>query len=335
MGRCGKQDSTMNIAVTPPLTRISITPDNEAHWLSLRTQDLTSTDVAALFGLSPYKTLFELHHEKLDGKVVRIDDNDRMLWGRRLQDAIAFGIAEDQGLEIRPMLEYIRLPDQRIGSSFDYAIEGVRPGSIWARYFDQNGPGILEIKNVDWLAFRKGWTVEDDYVEAPAHIEIQTQHQQLVSGREWSLIGALVGGNRYEILQRAADPQVHAGILAAARQFWSDLKAGIAPPPVMPDDAAAVIAMNQYAAPGKLLDARGNPAVIAAVAEYAAASARAKEAEEAKQVAKADLLLAIGDAEKVLVDGYSVSAGLVGPAMIEAFERKGYRNLRVTKKKVA
>ena len=34
------------------MNRITIAPESEQHWLDLRTQDLTSTDVAALFGLS-------------------------------------------------------------------------------------------------------------------------------------------------------------------------------------------------------------------------------------------------------------------------------------------
>ena len=40
---------------------------SEQEWLDLRKKDITSTDVAALFNLSPYKTEFELYHEKLSG----------------------------------------------------------------------------------------------------------------------------------------------------------------------------------------------------------------------------------------------------------------------------
>jgi putative phage-type endonuclease len=318
----------MNIAVAPPLTRISITPDNEEHWLSLRSHDLTSTDVAALFGLSPYKTPFELWHEKKAAEIVRLQDNPRMAWGRRLESAVAHGIAEDMGWSARPFKDYMRIPEHRIGASFDFMVQD-RAG------VDDSAAAILEIKCVDFLAFRDGWTIDEDFIEAPPHIELQVQHQMLVSGLSRAYIGVLVGGNRIEVIERQADPQVHAGILARAAQFWSDLKAGIAPPPVMPDDAAAVIAMNQYAAPGKLLDARSDPAIKAAIEDYARIKAEARDLNEIAEVRKAELLQLIGDAEKVLVDGYSVSAGLVGPAMIEAFERKGYRNLRVTKKKVA
>ena len=63
------------------MTEVIITRD-EQHWLELRTKDLTSTDIAALFGLSPYKTAFELFHEKRDGQVVKLKPNERMKWGK-------------------------------------------------------------------------------------------------------------------------------------------------------------------------------------------------------------------------------------------------------------
>lgn len=314
------------------MNRQTFHPESDAGWHALRAQDLTSTDAAALFGLSPYKTPFELWHEKKAGQVVQIDQNDRMLWGNRLQDAIAEGIAEDQGLIIRPMREYVRLGGLRVGSSFDFEIEGVLPSSPFAAAFAAAGPGILEVKNVDWLAFRNGWTIEDNFVEAPAHIEIQTQHQQLVAGRSWSLIGALVGGNRYEVIERKADPQVHAGILAKAREFWQSIADNRAPDPVMPEDAEAVIRMHGFAEPGKLYDARKDTALAQMIADYSRLKREAKDLDEIAQVRKAEILQRIGDAEKVLLDGYSVSAGMVGPAEV-AYTRAPYRNFRVTAKK--
>lgn len=318
------------------MNRESFIPDTEADWHAARAADLTSTDAAALFGLSPYKTPFELWHEKKAAEPVEISQNDRMLWGTRLQDAIATGIAEDQGLIVRPMREYVRLTGMRLGSSFDYAIEDVAPGSPFREVFMRHGPGILEVKNVDWLAFRNGWVVEPDYLEAPAHIEIQTQHQQLVSGRRWSIIGALVGGNRYEVIERLADDDVHAGIVAKAAEFWHSIDTNTPPPPVMPDDAEAVIRMHQFAEPGKLYDAkaRGDVEIAALLADYVRIGKEAKDLEEIREVRKAELLQRIGDAEKVLVDGFSVTAGMVGPTSV-SYERKGYRNFRVTPKKPA
>ena len=55
----------------------------EAEWLKLRESDVTSSDVAALFGESPYTTEFELYHRKKNGLALAWEDNDRAKWGRR------------------------------------------------------------------------------------------------------------------------------------------------------------------------------------------------------------------------------------------------------------
>ncbi len=322
------------------MDRTLITPADEAHWHAMRAQDLTSTDVAALFGLSPYKTAFELWHEKRSGEVARVKDNDRMRWGRRLESVVAEGIAEERGWQARPFKEYGRLPELRLGASFDYRVRPNHTGT------DSPDDSILEIKTVDALAFRNGWTIEDDYVEAPAHIELQVQHQMLVSGLRRAYIGVLIGGNRIEILEREADDQVHAGIIAAARKFWDSIEAGTPPAPVMPDDAQAVIRLNQHAEPGKLIDARDNALIAELVQQYDYLGRQAKAISDERDVVKAELLKAIGDAEKVLLDGFSVSAGFTGPSlgtlvtpeMVGTYvgARSGFRNLRVTaKKKVA
>lgn len=322
------------------MQRELITPTDEAHWLQLRTSDLTSTDVAALFGLSPYKTRLQLWDEKRAGQVVRIEENDRMKWGKRLESAVAYGIAADRRWQARPFKEYGRLPELRLGSSFDFRANDRLDAA------DSPDDAILEIKTVDFLAFRNGWTIEDDYVEAPAHIELQVQHQMLVSGLRRAYIGVLIGGNRIEVLEREADDEVHAGIIAAAAQFWTSVDEGIEPTPSMPRDAETIIRRNQFAEPGKLLDARSDERIASLVRQYDGLGRQAKSIEEERAVVKAELLSAIGDAEKVLLDGFSVSAGLVGPSlgtlvtadMVGTYvgARSGFRNLRVTaKKKVA
>ena len=48
------------------------------QWLAERVKDVTSTEVSALYGLNPYKSEFELFHEKRDGQIVQIQQNERM-----------------------------------------------------------------------------------------------------------------------------------------------------------------------------------------------------------------------------------------------------------------
>jgi putative phage-type endonuclease len=310
-----------------------ITPNNESHWLGMRKQDVTSTESAALFGMSPYITHFELWHNKRAGTSGEFKVNERMKWGTRLEAAIAHGIADEQGWEIKPLKDYYRDPDARIGSSFDFVITNL-PG----------GPAHLEIKNVDYLAFRDGWIENDDgSIEAPEHIEVQVQHQMAVSGFSRSFIGAFIAGNRGVVIERTRDEDVIAAIKAKVAEFWRTVDANEEPQPIMPADAEAVIRLNQYARPGKILDASGDANIAALAVAYKAAANAEKNAAEDKEVAKAQLFEAIGDAEKVLLEGYSISAGLQSetpPTLITADMvgqtyggRKGFRRLLVTAKK--
>lgn len=304
------------------MERLIIKPENEAAWHALRAQDITSTESSALFDMSPYATAFELWHRKKEGNVVQIADNERMRWGRRLQDAIAYGIAEDQGWVCEPMSEYIRVVELRMGSSFDF------------RMIDStNRVGVFEIKNVDYMVFRDKWVIEDDgSITAPEHIEIQLQHQLHVSDYEWGAIGVLVAGNTPKVLIRERDREVGAAIEKRVRAFWKSIDDGESAPPTFPADAAFVAKLYGYAEPGKVLDATDDAEIAALCAAYQSAGQREKLAAEDKATAKAKLLMKIGDHERCMVNGFSITAGLVGPSEI-AYTREGYRNFRVTAKK--
>lgn len=309
-----------------------ITTASQEHWLELRKKDVTSTESAALFGMSPYLTHFDLWHRKRTGIVPEFKTNDRMAWGNRLEAAIAYGIAEEQGWEVKPMKEYMRDPDARMGSSFDFVITNL------------GEPVHLEIKNVDYLAFRDGWIEHDDgSIEAPEHIELQVQHQMAVSGFKRSFIGAFIGGNRGEVIERHRDYDVIAAIRAKVANFWRTVDAGLEPDPVMPGDAEVLIRLNQYAQPGKILSADGDDTLAQLIEEYKAAAAAEKNASEDKDVAKAEIFKHIGDAEKVLTGAWTVSAAMQAdtpPTLITADMvgksyggRKGFRNLRINPRK--
>lgn len=302
--------------------------DTEAEWLAMRTQDVTSTVTAALFGLSPYTTMFEVWHSYASGVPLAFTETKRMRWGRRLEDAIATGIGDEYGVTVEPFKVYIRDPDVRIGSSFDYQVTGLVEGwrgedSELRRMFAKHGPGILEIKNtaMDWIDG-----------EAPDHIEIQAQHQLEVAELPWACIGALVRGNDEVLLFRQREHDVGKAIIEQVQAFWQSIADGNAPAPVFPDDAQAVIRRCQFADPGKVIDLRGNSQAAELVNQYRAAGDAEKAIKATKETSKAQLLQLMGDAEKATLDGFTISAGLIGPCEV-AYTREGYRSFRVTAKK--
>jgi putative phage-type endonuclease len=320
----------MTTIITPTVEIIQFT--TEQAWLAARQRDVTSTESAALFGMSPYVTHFELWHRKRSGEAPEFKSNERMLWGNRLEAAIAYGIAEEQGWEVKPMKDYWRNPDLRMGSSFDFMITNL------------GEPAHLEIKNVDSLAFKNGWLEHDDgSIEAPEHIEMQVQHQMAVSGFKRSFIGCFVGGNRGVVIERQRDEDVIRAIRAKVADFWRSVDAGDEPNPVMPGDAQAVIRLHQYAEPGKVLDASNDEEIAQLVKDYKHACAQRDNWKDDADVCKAKLIEAIGDAEKVILAGFTISAGMIAdtpPTLITQDMvgtsyggRKGYRNLRVNLRK--
>lgn len=301
------------------LIRESIPFTTREAWLAERAKDITSTDVAALFGISPYLTRWELWHRKVAGDVEPEElDAERVRWGNRLESAIAAGAAEERGWSVRPLRDYIRLAGLRIGSSFDF---------VTTHGDDTYQPvALLECKNVDSLAFRDGW-IETEYgLEAPAHIELQVQHQMLSSGIRKCYIAALVGGNRLVILERDYDPAVGDAILRECAAFW----AGGEPSPDFKRDADLIRRLYSYSGPGPTVDADERMAQLMDEADqFKRMQSVAGDEYEARI---AEIRTLIGDAGKVLSTKHSLSRWTVKETPV-SYVREAYDVIRITERK--
>lgn len=324
------------------LVRDTFTPANRNDWLAMRKLDITSTDAAALFGMSKYMTAFEVACLKSGEIEDSFKENERSEWGAELEDVIARRIGLKYGVMVQPKKTYIRLPLVRAGASFDYEIVGITDTESHLiedcslrTMFSLHGPGLLEIKNVDYLIFRDEWQVGEK-PEAPPHIEIQLQHQLFVSGYSWGCIGAFVAGNKLHLIIRMSDPEVHFVIAKRVAKFWGNLEQGIYPPAAQPEDNWIVKKLYEHAEPGKLLDASGDkmpPEMLPLVREYLLAAREEKKAKDRKETAHVNLLKIIGEHEKVISDIATISCGMVAETRVEAFTRKAFRYWKITPKK--
>lgn len=295
-----------------------ILPKNEEEWLAERSKDITSTEVSSLFGISPYTTLFETWHRHAGNIAIKFEPNERTVWGNRLEESIAKGVAEDNKWQIRRMNEYLRDPKKRIGASFDFSIDEI---------------GILEIKNVDALMFRDGWQkTEDGDLEAPPHIEMQIQHQLAVSGRAYAYLGALIGGNTIKLIKREPDDVVIKAIYKKSEQFWNTIADKTPPQPDFSKDTEAIKRLYSQSSKGKFLDVRGNLTFTDLINEYREAGLQIKEWESKKEAAKNQILTMAEDAEKIIGENFTVSMGIVkgGPV---SYDRADYRMFKPSYKK--
>lgn len=320
------------------LTRTTLIPASEAEWLSFRTQDITSTEAAALFGAGTYcKTPYELYHRKTGAIAEDFEGNERTRWGNRLEGPIAYGIAEDLGLIVEPFKTYIRIEEARMGASFDFRIVGLAESysgdETYRDLFREHGHGIMEVKNVDGLQFRRAWLDDGETIEAPLHIEFQVQHQLEVADLNWSIIAPLVGGNTPRPIFRLRDRATGEALRTKAAELWARIASGTPPEPDFSKDGKA-IAKVYVENDGSAVDLSDDPRVGALCRAYKKAAADEAAAKKVKDAKKAELLTIIKAAKSATTLGYKISAGTNKPSF-RAYYREGYEKMTVTITEIA
>ena len=300
---------------------------DKQSWLENRLLDVTSTEVSALFNLNPYQTEFELYHQKKDKVVVAISDNERMAWGRRLEDSIALEFADRNKFKVEQFDVYMRNPDTRMGSSFDYKI------------VSEEEPMILEIKNVDALAYRKNWIEHDEYnIEPPEHIALQLQHQLEITGYNVGYIVALVGGNTMKVVKSKRDPEIGKLLTEKVKNFWEKIQSGTEPNPDYTKDAQYIMKnLCNQADASTILNA--DPEMDQLIADYIAVNAEYKSLNTTRDAIKAQILSMSQNASKIISQhgtiNCAMSKGSKGTIVTEDMvgtlinARKSYRGFRV------
>jgi len=272
---------------------------DEAVWLEKRGHYVTSTESASLFGLQmpSLPTAYELWHIKrgLIDKVTEV--NERMVWGRRLEQSIAAGIAEDNGFKLLPMRSFAFDDDDRMGSSFDNVIE-----------HPEKGHGLLEIKTISYRDYKEKF-VEDSYttfIEAPAYYEVQVQHElEVINKYDFAILAVFIMDTRdVKLLYRERDKEMGAAIRAKIKQFWSMESP---PPPDLAKDSDLLVKMQRANSKDKTYDASNNGDFELAAMAYLQESEKEKMAQEAKKIARSNMVLLMGDCNTAFCPSARVS----------------------------
>lgn len=300
---------------------IATAPD---RWHALRAKNIGGSEVAALFDCqADYQaSRFALYHQKR-GAVERPDPGaqQRLVWGRRLEDVIARGLAEDQGWTIERG-GYVQHPTVKgMGCTLDYIITGGHPR------VERDGPGVFEIKAVDWLIHRRTWTAD----EPPLHITLQGQHECACTGYRWGVIGALIGGNQpatpYEFDAR---PKIIAEIESRVAAFWQAVERGNEPPVDGARTTSETLsALFPEAEPGKTIDVSGSNEFPMRVAALKQARLDKRAAEAVETANENWIMHAIGDAEIVRSDGMEILTAKTIKRRGYTVEPSSYRTIRL------
>ena len=185
---------------------------DDEHWHQLRAKHGGSSESGALFGYGytdlPSKwSLWAIHAGKM--ATPDLDDDDRVWMGKEIEPVIARMVVRKMGWDLIEKKIYVTHPnpDIKMGSTVDrYIVE------------HEDGPGICELKNRDFLR----WV--DDYTEEDASIRdrIQLAHQFCCHPEAtWGAVGVLVGGTELKIYKYKREDL--AEMMADIEAGWVDL----------------------------------------------------------------------------------------------------------------
>lgn len=280
--------------------------DSEQDWLAARKKNINSTEIAALFGLSAYKTRLQLWAEKSGLAESSFEDTAFTRWGRRLQLPVAAGICEDNGWTAQDLgLVYLQDDDNRLGSSMDVLAN-----------CPERGCGLLEIKTTTALSEDYGWFKD----RAPVDYEFQIQCQLHLAkkngaGPRWGAIAVLDGRKNTRVYMREYDQDLGSMIDAQVSAFWSTVDKATPPPPDFLADGDLLEKLRGPVQAGTRIDLSADARAMALLGAFLAEKEEAKKLKEAldaiderRQKIKNELLSIVGTAESAKLGDFLLKA---------------------------
>jgi predicted phage-related endonuclease len=257
-------------------------------------ETVSSSEVPALFGCSPYYTSWVLWHafHKQSRSMIEAVENERIRWGRLLQDDILELTAEEYKLEIIENKDNEFVRRGPLGATIDGHVV-VAPGQ---------GTIIIEAKNIDWLRWKQTWT---ETLPAP-HVELQTQIAMHVKGAERGIIAALVGGNDLRFYEREPIPDLIAEAEDRARSFLAAVADGREPDPVGSALESSVLAALYPEIDGtKVLEDYEDEDLAIAIRQFQSARSDEKFSGTLKEQMKVKIVARANGAGIVRANGYT------------------------------
>ena len=254
------------------------------QWEDLRQNYIGGSDAAAVIGISRFRSPLSVYLEK-KSLVKKEPQNERMLWGVRIEPLLRERFQELTGYEVRE-LKYVL---QSVENSFAIAnLDGIvnlgpAEGNQWA---------CLELKCVNEFTgnsddFRGGAA---GYISPEYYAQIQ--HYLYITGLNTAFLGMLIGGNRFVYNRISRDDEAISNMIRLEKHWYEQYFLTNTPAPAGPGDGELL---------GKFYDRPERKEVqlpesaAALVDDYLSATQEIKKWEERKKLAQVKLEEMIGN----------------------------------------
>jgi predicted phage-related endonuclease len=279
---------------------------SRAEWLTWRQADVTASDVAAVLGLHPDRTIAKVWANKI-GLIGEDPQTEFLEYRLSLEAAALDWLARKRpDWRISRPNSYFRDPDLRLGATPD------------ALAFNERGTGMIEVKSVVRHVFERDWkqfAVGDDGVidaEAPIYHQLQALAGAILAGASWLAVVALIldnaGTGSLAIAPVQRNAEAEARIRDGVIRFWAMTDAGKQPPFDYGLDAnviAALFPKARIAEPP--LDLSGDNVLPELLNVRAKAKETQKECDRCCEAIDAEIKSKIGDHELATLPGWRIS----------------------------
>lgn len=244
-------------------------------WLEYRRLGIGGSDVAAILGISPFRTARDLYYDKLN--IVTSDDEGNwvaMEMGNLLEPLVACIFAKKTGLKIyqrKYMFQHPHYPWML--ADLDYLVE-----------LPDGTTAILEIKTTNYNARENWWYNGKEIV--PMYYESQGRHYMSVMNIDRVYFCCLYGNNEDEVIIRHIDRDLdyETELIALEQTFWHENVLSKNPPPYTEDGDLIMESLRRQLGPSE----KDTSPVIFAVPQYTQISRylelQAKKSELTKSV---------------------------------------------------
>lgn len=260
-----------------------------------RTQFIGGSDTAAIIGVSPWKSAFQLYQEKIGAYVEDVTPQKQRIFarGKRWEPVVVEMLVDElqyRGHDVQIIARNARYQDREFPFlecelDLELLIDGEECNT--------------EMKTVHPFA-AKAWG-DPGTDELPIYYAAQCMHGLMIKPRQKCIVAALIGADDLRIHQIERDEETIAGIRAKELAFWQRVQDRNPPDP----ETAADVKWLHAKDAGEVAEA--DDELLRLVGELHFQKTTAKHAEAAIDRISTQIKLAMGNAALLLRDGRPIA----------------------------
>ena len=263
---------------------MQLTQEQERQvWLSERKKGLGGSDVAAVLGLSKYRTPLDIYNDKLDLAPER-PLNNAMMAGVMLEDTVARWYMAETGNKV------IKDNQMRTHKTIPFLLANL--DRVILPVAEHKGRGVLEVKTAGQ------WAAANWENEPPIEYVLQIQHYFDVTGYSWGEFAVLIGGQEFRRYFQERDQTIIDMKNELLVKFWNEnVLAQVPPQPVNTEDLQKYVKAQS----GKVIEGVIENELTIKELKVIKAQIKELESQEAQLTERIKLLM--GDAEILTYNG--------------------------------